>query len=164
MGRRRLKPGTLYDIFKCRKSILIESLKKLVELTRINKVPFIHKCVQVAFTFCLVTFAWIFFRANSIEEALYIIRHLFTDIGKITNMQYLVNSISGMALTKFQLIVCFIGIITVEGVHLLQRKGNIIDWLSEKPAITRWAVYSILVTATFWLAFSENKQFIYFQF
>jgi alginate O-acetyltransferase complex protein AlgI len=138
--------------------------KKLVELTRINKVPFIYKCVQVAFTFCLVTFAWIFFRANSIEEALYIIRHLFTDIGKITNMQYLVNSISGMALTKFQLIVCFIGIITVEGVHLLQRKGNIIDWLSEKPAITRWAVYSILVTATFWLAFSENKQFIYFQF
>lgn len=156
--------GALHGIYLIIGKALSPVRKRLIELTRINKVPFIHKCIQVVFTFSLVTFAWIFFRANSIEDAFYIIRHLFSDIRNITNVQYLVNSISSMALTKFQLIICIVGLITVEGVHLLQRKRNIIDWLSEKPVMARWAVYSVLVTVTFWLAFSENKQFIYFQF
>ncbi|HOJ12767.1 MAG TPA: MBOAT family protein, partial [Clostridiales bacterium] len=130
----------------------------------INKLPLIHKCLQVAFTFCLISFAWIFFRANSIKDAFYIVTHLFTGIGKITDVKYLVNSISNMALTKFQLIISVAGIIIIELVHLFQRKGSVFDRISEKPALIRWAAYSILIITTFWLAFSENKQFIYFQF
>ena len=112
----------------------------------------------------MVSFAWIFFRANSINDAFYIVRHLFTDLGKATNFTYLVNSISVMGLTKFQLLVAAGGVALIEAVHLVERKGSVWDWLSSKPVLARWTAYSILLTATFWLAFSENNEFIYFQF
>jgi len=156
--------GALHGAYIVLGRMLAPVRQKLVKLTRINKLPLIHKCLQVAFTFCLISFAWIFFRANSIKDAFYIVTHLFTGIGKITDVKYLVNSISNMALTKFQLIISVAGIIIIELVHLFQRKGSVFDRISEKPALIRWAAYSILIITTFWLAFSENKQFIYFQF
>ncbi|NSW92376.1 MAG: MBOAT family protein [Firmicutes bacterium] len=156
--------GALHGIFLVIGKVLSSVKQKLVKFTRIEKVPFIHKCIRMVFTFSLVTFTWIFFRANTISDALYIIRHLFTDIGNITDTQYLINSISAMALTKFQFIVCIVGVIMVEAVHFLQRKRDVIEWISYRPVIIRWGIYSVLVTITFWLAFSETKQFIYFQF
>jgi hypothetical protein len=69
-----------------------------------------------------------------------------------------------MALTKFQLLIAIGGIITVEMVHIFERKRNAFEWLTHKPVLIRWAAYSLLLIATFWLAFSENNQFIYFQF
>lgn len=38
------------------------------------------KIWQIFLTFNLVTFAWIFFRANSAQDALYIITHLFSNL------------------------------------------------------------------------------------
>lgn len=156
--------GVIHGVFVVAGRLMEPVKKKLVHITKIDKLPFVHKCIQVAFTFSMVTFAWIFFRANTISDALYIVSHLFTDIGKATDLKYVVNSISAMSLTKFQLIVCITGLITIEAVHVFQRKRDVLEWLSGKPAIVRWGIYSVLVTVTFWLAFSETKQFIYFQF
>jgi len=156
--------GALHGIYSIFGRILVPLRKKLVAVTRINKLPLLHKVLQVVFTFSMVSFGWIFFRANSINDAFYIVRHLFTDLGKATSFAYLINSISAMGLTKFQLLVAVGGVALIEVVHLLERKGSVWDRLSTKPALVRWAAYSLLLTVTFWLAFSENKVFIYFQF
>lgn len=156
--------GALHGIYRACGRLFVPIKKRLVSVSHINKVPLIYKIFQVFFTFSLVSFAWIFFRSNSINDAFYIISHLFTDLGKITNLEYLLSSISSMALTKFQLLIAVSGILLIEVVHLFERKGKAFEWLSDRPLLIRWAVYSILTTAAFWLAFSENKQFIYFQF
>ena len=41
------------------------------------------KCWQVFFTFNLVSFAWIFFRGNSLSEAIYIISNIFSSTRKL---------------------------------------------------------------------------------
>lgn len=156
--------GALHGMYSVFGRILTPLRKKLVAVTRINRMPLLHKSLQVTFTFGMVSFAWIFFRANSINDAFYIVRHLFSDLGKATNFTYLINSISDMGLTKFQLLVATGGIVLIEVVHLFERKRNILGWLSSKPALVRWTAYSVLLIVTFWLAFSENNQFIYFQF
>mgnify|MGYP001006315373 CR=1 FL=1 len=156
--------GALHGLYIVFGRLMIPFKNKLTAISHIDKVPFIHKCLQVIFTFSLVAFAWIFFRANNIKDAFYIVTHLFTDLGKATDLSYIINSVSSMALTKFQLLIAIGGIITVEMVHIFERKRNAFEWLTHKPVLIRWAAYSLLLIATFWLAFSENNQFIYFQF
>jgi alginate O-acetyltransferase complex protein AlgI len=156
--------GLIHGIYNVCGQIFIPFKKKIAKITRIDKAPLIHKGLQVIFTFSMVSFAWIFFRANSTSDAFYIVSHLFKDLKNASNFRYLINSISNMALTKFQLLVALLGIIIVELVHLFERRENVFDRLSRRPLLLRWAIYSTLLISTFWLAFSENNQFIYFQF
>jgi len=156
--------GALHGIYSIFGRMLAPLRIRLVAVTRLDKFSFLHKALQVALTFSMVSFGWIFFRANSINDALYIVKHLFSDLGKVTDFTYLINSISAMGLTKFQFLVAIGGVALIETVHLLERKESIWDRLSRKPVLVRWTAYSLLLTVTFWLAFSENKVFIYFQF
>jgi D-alanyl-lipoteichoic acid acyltransferase DltB (MBOAT superfamily) len=44
----------------------------------INQLSWLYRGIQILITFCLVSFAWIFFRANSLSDAIYIATHLFS--------------------------------------------------------------------------------------
>ena len=59
---------------------------KLVELSGLSKYPETHKLIKMLITFCLVCFAWIFFRANSLKDALFISGHLFNGFTNIFNL------------------------------------------------------------------------------
>src|SRR5690606_21430622 len=48
--------------------------------------PLLYKWVQVLTVFVLVNFSWIFFRANNISDAVYIIQHSFTGLGNISQV------------------------------------------------------------------------------
>lgn len=116
------------------------------------------------FTFSLVTFAWIFFRANNIHDALYIVKNLFKGMGNITDFNYVMTSITSMALTKIQLLIAVGGIGLIEFMYILGRREGFFTWLSKRSVPLRWAFYFFLVNSAFWLAYSESVQFIYFQF
>ena len=58
-------------------SILTEPLWiRLSALTRLDRFPRLKFALAALTTFALVTFAWIFFRAASLADALYIVRHI----------------------------------------------------------------------------------------
>jgi alginate O-acetyltransferase complex protein AlgI len=40
----------------------------------------ITRAAQIGVTFCLVTFAWIFFRANTVNDAFYFVTHMFQNV------------------------------------------------------------------------------------
>jgi len=68
--------GLLHGIYQIIGNILKPIRDKGVELLKINRKSFSHRVYKVVFTFLLVNFAWIFFRANSIDHAFAIIREL----------------------------------------------------------------------------------------
>jgi len=72
----------LYQIF----SLITKDIRnKIVIFTRIDRVPIIHKAIQVCITFSLTSLAWIFFRAANIRQALYILKNMFFgDLGDIS--------------------------------------------------------------------------------
>ena len=45
--------------------------------------------VQIAYTNIAVTFGWIFFRANNLQQAFYVIRYFFTGIKNIIAVDYI---------------------------------------------------------------------------
>lgn len=121
----------------------------------ITRLPFLHNLFQVLTTFVLASFAWIFFRAASFDDAMYIIGNIFT-IETLENLN-LFHFEADMYLSLFL-------ILFLIGVEVLEEKGRISGWLKLSPAYVRWGVYGAGLAAMVILGVWESADFIYFQF
>ena len=84
--------------------ILRKPKKYLLDLLSL-KSRFLHKTYQVFFTFALVTFAWIFFRANTITDAFYVINNMFVDIEGYTDFTKMKLSLRGLGVNLNQILI-----------------------------------------------------------
>ncbi|MGB1253663.1 MAG: MBOAT family O-acyltransferase, partial [Candidatus Promineifilaceae bacterium] len=114
------------------------------------------KPVQIALTFFIVTVAWIFFRANSISEANYIVTHLFTNFDK---HQYLPAQWS-----VFHLSLSAIFISIMFFIEWLYEKRDLAMRFMNQPIWLRWSAYLVLVLTIIIFGHDAQGQFIYFQF
>lgn len=156
--------GALHGVYLIL-GILFKPIKEMIaKVTRIDKVPFLHKMIKIFITFNLVVFAWIFFRANNMHDAIYIVNNLFVDITNWTNIQYVKSSILNLGLNNFEFIIAILSLIVMELIHTIQRSGSVIKSLQKRNLVLRWAVYyGILFFIVVFGVFS-NSEFIYFQF
>jgi alginate O-acetyltransferase complex protein AlgI len=150
----------IYLVFSAFTQNIREKIHKALDLDR---VPRLHNYLKVMVTFFLVSFAWIFFRANTMSDAIYVISNLFSGWGDVLTFDVLNNMPSWRPL-KFELAVSLISIGILLVIHLKERRGNIIDWFSEKPSWVRWPVYYSLILSILLFGNFGSKQFIYFQF
>lgn len=115
--------------------------------------------------FLLVSFAWTFFRAESLSEGLYIATHIMSGMGHfLTSITdpVVVEQIDKTGLSN--MIYILPAIIMLEVVQWYQQRGSLSAWFSQKHVALRWAAYYALVAwiVAYWGAGSQ--QFIYFQF
>ncbi len=112
--------------------------------------PSFSEAAQMLFTFSMVTLAWIFFRADSIELAFVYLSGILS-----LNLELIVNHFVPTALV-------FIGIMII--VDWLSRTGEIPTWwLSEKFKPLRWAMYTLAIVLIL-KNLQNGSSFIYFQF
>jgi len=127
---------------------------RIVSLIGLDKTPRIHNALRMLITFHLVVFGWIFFRARSLADALYIITHSFQGVSASFNT----------AFNSEELAIAILSIGFLETIHAMQRRQGVRAWLSTKPWYYRWAIYYAMATALFLFAQSDAQPFIYFQF
>jgi alginate O-acetyltransferase complex protein AlgI len=101
-------------------------------------------------TFVLVSFIWIFFRAESLQKVKEIIKAFLRNL-HVKDELRIDPKIWG-------LLVVFIAF------DLLLFNKRIDNWLSEKAIYVRWGVYAVLLFAVMAMGGVENVPFIYFQF
>jgi alginate O-acetyltransferase complex protein AlgI len=120
--------------------------------------PRIHQYLKVFITFHLVLFSWIFFRANSLQDAFLIVGNLFSSFD--LNSLF---TVTGFSQQHFVLAV--ISILVLIAVELFQRQHKIADWLRARPVLVRWLVYysGVMIILLFG-AYDNSRAFIYFQF
>jgi len=132
---------------------------------------FIFRHVGTFFTFLAVCFAWIFFRAQSWADAVYIIRNLFTGAGQ--QLSYLADFFHGRAGLSATLNIFWPGvsqldfIIAIVSIILfLLFEGNFEFWHRKfnGSKTFRWAVYYSAIVLILYFGIFDNSQFIYFQF
>jgi alginate O-acetyltransferase complex protein AlgI len=136
--------------------------------------PRIHRVIQIAVTFVLICFSWIFFRAQSLPDALYIVRHLFSGVGdlclKIVTQMQSVNSGQGLLsglLLKFDKMEFLFMIALIVGMEWIQyiQEHSARPVLAHKPVWVRWTVYyGLIIGILLFGVFNQENQFIYFQF
>jgi len=122
------------------------------------KFPKIHNMIKTIITFHLVVLGWIFFRANSLSDAIYIISHLFHGLEwKLTGQN--------MGLGATETLTALIAIYILEILQWVQRRTSVRSLVSVQPIIIRWALYYGLVFCLLVYGRIEaNIEFIYFQF
>ncbi|MFZ2338514.1 MAG: MBOAT family O-acyltransferase [Bacteroidales bacterium] len=129
---------------------LHKSLRKKLHIRKTSKPYLLYKIIT---TFFLVSFAWIFFRADSISDAFQVIRKIFTTYGKV----FYEN--------PSNLIFSFMGIIILCAVEFRQEYFST-KWqiLYSKYPIVRIAGIVFLVLTILLIGVFDGGQFIYFQF
>jgi len=122
-----------------------------------------------ATVFILVTLAWVFFRAQNVSEAFYIIRNLFTDAPHqvsqlIRNAPFARLKFLYMGLPGIEFFVSFILLTIMITIHYLQAGKTFNHWLMAKPSPVRWSFYYGIVLLFVFLGIFNHSEFIYFQF
>jgi alginate O-acetyltransferase complex protein AlgI len=117
--------------------------------------PF-RKTVGLLSTFVLTCAAWVVFRAETINDAGYILSHFWQtwDFRQISTPQFLLR----------QLPVAIAGILVLEAVQLLQNRISIPSVLERMPTMPRWTLYASFLMAVLMFGVYRKAQFIYFQF
>lgn len=145
--------GALHGFFQ-----IIEDL-----LSKKFNIALIPKVIRWLFTMFVVSFAWIFFRANSLSHALGIIKSIavFT---LPTNFGWLSNMLDSVGLYRFNAVVLIIAISLLFYVEWSNKQGTPYFYLENriKRISLLWGVGLMLVILLFG-AFS-NPSFIYFNF
>jgi D-alanyl-lipoteichoic acid acyltransferase DltB (MBOAT superfamily) len=128
----------------------------LIEKFSPIKIPYANKgfkqLIRILIVFIFVNFAWIFFRSESVMLSLQLVENSFNF------MQSSLNFDKAGLLKNFILI----GLLFV--VNLIERKKDIVEYVSEKPMMLRWSIYyltcmSIIIFGNFGI-----QEFIYFRF
>ncbi len=110
------------------------------------------KIMHTALCFALVTFAWIFFRANNITDAFTIISKIVTDIGKPFDAGYSFLAYSTMSL----LLLIF--------KDMKDHFDLNINFMHSNNQVVRYAAILMLVSYILLFGALDGGQFIYFQF
>jgi len=144
--------GTLHGLYLVSSLWFATARMTLVRWSHLNRYPLLLHIWQIVTVFVLAAFAWIFFRANSVDDAYYIVTHLFSgpwELGEV-------------GLRKAW--PAFVGLAVIGLVETLQQQWETRDLFTRQPFVIRWAVYyAIILTICFWGRFGK-EQFIYFQF
>jgi len=135
--------------------------KKILRFSRLDQYPLLYKYFRVGITFSLVCFSWIFFRANNITDALYVVSNMFKGL---LNPEMIGFILRGFDLGFRSFLLGLVAIIFMEYIHHIQRHRSIRHLLSSKPAWIRVSVYTTLVVSIVFLGNFSANQFIYFQF
>ncbi len=145
-----------------------QSLVNKLKEGKTGLVKFGINLTLILFTFTLTCVAWIFFRANTISDAFYVVTHLFNGFSILpTNLlspQFLKFNIL-MSKDKWHFIFALGGILFLLVTHYLQRETSGRTLLNRQNTMVRWSFYfGIVFIILFFGAFNESQQFIYFQF
>jgi alginate O-acetyltransferase complex protein AlgI len=133
-------------------------------LVGIQKYPFVNRIWKTGVTFSLICFAWIFFRAANLSDAMYIISHMFTGLGSSLSPRGIAAAMNSMGLYTIQYGVIFVSLVILETVHILQSKGSVRTALAKRPAWVRWGLYYATLLVLAYFGIYGKNQFIYFQF
>ena len=158
--------GGLNGAYQVIGGILAPVREKLCGALHIDKKRLFWRCIRVVFTFCLIDFAWLFFRADSFGMALSMIVHTvqnFNFSGITGDALYTL----GLVQPDFTVMLWSIGALVLSDL-LRERFGSLRERLTAMPLPIRWVVYlaGILLVLTFGIygpGYSET-QFIYFAF
>lgn len=160
-----------YQLFGLATNDLREKLRQAFGIT---KMKWLNSFSQVFTTFILVTIAWVFFRADTVSNAVYMIKSGIVGIPNyvekvLTEKDYLwlepLVLRSNYKVELFDLVVLLVSIMILEIVHHIKGEENIGNRLLQKPVLIRWSVYSFFIFfILFFGAFHNSAEFIYFQF
>ena len=159
--------GAIHGIFHIIEEQLKPIKEKYLNKFKIKTNAFSFALIEIVITFIIVDLAWIFFRAETIHDAIHYIQRIFTRIDLWTLFD---GTLYGLGLNIFEMNILIIALFILISIDLVKyiRKESIFEFLNKQNLYFRWFVmlfliFYIIVYGKYGAGF-DPKQFIYFQF
>lgn len=120
------------------------------------------RVVRVVGTFMFCMFAWVFFRAKNIGEALYVFRYIFS--GFIMSADYFIENTKLIGISKMMLVNITICLLFLLIHDFLAMKRDLFAWLGNHYTAIRYAYVYLMVLMILLLGHVGQSTFVYFQF
>lgn len=133
---------------------------KIMEFVHLRKESVIYQIGSRVINFVLVTYAWMFFRANTMSDAAWITKSLVKPEWEGFDLWNL-----GMGKEDFCLSILLIIVFII--IEIIQEKIALREWLQKRCLPIRWAVYLVIIfTCILFGIYGDLSaaSFIYFQF
>lgn len=154
--------GGLHGVYQIAGDLLHQCLPQ--KMTRSSHPAL--QLIRIMRTFLLTSFAWIFFRADSLQMALAYIKRMLVTGGF---SQLYDGTLLGMGLDLYEWGILLIGLLVLILADILKNRGKeLTERVMEKPLILRYIVALCLLAAVYVYGMYgpayDAAQFIYFQF
>lgn len=118
-------------------------------------------CVASTLTvFVICNIAWVFFRANTLSDAIFVLKNVFVGLNDIHTY---INPNLNITINDLLKIVLAIALLTVYDYYSL--RTDVIQYISTKKPVFRWMVYVFIISMIiFCIPVVNETTFIYFQF
>jgi len=136
--------------------------------------PLVHKFMQIIIVFLLVTIAWVFFRANTLEKGVYMLKECVVAVPQYFNQITSNDTFDFMRPLFFNMeykmvyvdfLIILLSLAILQGGQYLNFKYKLKTKLYTLPMAIRWPVYFTLIfSILFFGMFHSDAEFIYFQF
>ncbi len=175
--------GALHGFYLIIALLIAPASQKVYKKLNINKNNLFYKLINILITFLLVLVAWVFFRANTIEEAFLLIKNSFSsniiiqfkdliwtfksvilNQNDITWQNYMKINNEYLDISVYDFTISILAIIAMEFIHFLQIKHSLRNTINNLHWVWRWFLYYLLLFAILFFGVFSESQFIYFQF
>ena len=146
--------GAMHGVLQILEKMFDSVLKKFRNRNRITGI-----CSTLAvFIFC--NLAWVFFRADKLSDAAYVIHHALIDLRDPGTY-----FAAACGLTKSALLKIFVTLVILGLFDYFSLKTDVIEWVGRQKVLVQWMIYIGLVFLILIYAPVHNEtQFIYAQF
>lgn len=159
--------GGIHGFYRIAEELLAEPCSRVCKAFKVKTACFSYRLLQTIITFALTTFAWIFFRADTIWDALRFIKRILT---KPTPWMLFNGGIYTLGLDRIEMNILILSLLLLFLVDFVRyaKKQTIDAFLLEQNLWFEWSVMIVLI----WMLFVfgeygpsfDAQQFIYFQF
>lgn len=150
--------GLIHGLALVAGALTVELRIRFSDAIGLSRLPKVHALVQTLVVTVIVLIAWVFFRAQSIGEAMSIIGG-FTDFTDVR-----VDMLWSMGLTRFEMAVAIASILALFLTEAIQEFEPTPATKLWSMRTVRWASYAMAFYAIVFFGLFGGKEFIYFQF
>ena len=156
--------GLLHGVYQVFDALTGGIRKRIVALCQLDENAFSFRFGQRIWTFALVTFAWIFFRAPTLADAWSVIKRMCVfNPWTLTDGSYLKHGLDAKDLD-----VLVLSLVVLLVVSIMQDQFKVREWLARQMLWFRWliclcAVFGTIIFGIYGPGYNAS-QFIYMQF
>lgn len=119
--------------------------------------------IPMLLTFAFICFTWVFFRARTVSEALYMLPRFLNGLDTFDVAKFLGTRVI-LGLDYWEFFTAVGAVILLVFLELAQGVVRPSRVLARMPSPVRLAVYAFSLSLVIWLAWTETQTFIYFAF
>ncbi|MCR5719903.1 MAG: MBOAT family protein [Lachnospiraceae bacterium] len=159
--------GGIHGLYQIAGDLLKPVKEKTAKLLKVNTEAFSHRLLRIFTTFTLTCFAWVFFRASSVKEALVYFKHMITRFDPWSLFDESLFTF-GLDRREVGILMAALIILVIVDIYRYMAQKDIGRFMGAENLWFRWIVYIALMVAC--VVYGEygvdfdSAQFIYFRF